>query len=249
MTGPLSISPAWSRPGLYSLSDEKSMAGQGLSALKKSPVLGDLSRDLLEEIETAAHVRQYARKEFIFAQDEPMDFLYIVREGRVKLFVVAATGKSYTYSIAHCGDTLHGIALFSDSLCKSSAQAMDPVTLMCLKKSWFLDFVNRHPDILVKIINILGRQVHNARQRLLDTVTRDVRQRLINTLNMLYGKFGATIHITNEELSELAGTTTETTIRIMGQLRKSRIIRTNRGQVHIIDPHHLNKCGTDITII
>ncbi len=55
----------------------------------------------------------------------------------------------------------------------------------------------------------------------------------------LYDKFGDTLKFTSNELAELAGTTTESTIRAMGRLRKRGIITSGRGEVSITKPAQL----------
>ena len=220
-----------------------------LKTFKQSPSLAHLGDDELWELANLATHRRFAKGEFIFIEGDPPDFLYIVQEGRVKLFKGSSSGKSLTFSIAHYGDTLHGIVLFTGKPCWISAQAMDEVTLLCLRAEAFLSFVTRHPSILMKIIEILGNQIHSTNLRLIDVVSVDVKQRLLNVLSMLSSKFGSTLFFTNEELAELAGTTTETTIRIMGQLKKSGVIDTRRGEVRIKDCNRLDDLSSDFIMI
>ena len=42
-----------------------------------------------------------------------LDFSYVVQEDRFKLFKESYSGKSHTFSIARCGNTLHEIVLFT----------------------------------------------------------------------------------------------------------------------------------------
>jgi CRP/FNR family transcriptional regulator len=52
---------------------------------------------------------------------------------------------------------------------------------------------------------------------------------------MLFIKFGTTLSLTREELGELAGTTTETTIRVLSKLKAGGIISSSRGKIVILD--------------
>ncbi len=216
---------------------------------KQSPSLGHLEDSELLELVDISSRSCFAKGEFIFLEGDLLNFLYNHKKGRVKLFKGSCSGKSYTFSIAHLGDTLHGIVLFTEKPCWISAQAMDEVTLLCLSRVAFLSFVTRHPSVLINIIKILGNQINSTNLRLIDVVSVDVKQRLLNVLSMLSSKFGTTLFFTNEELAELAGTTTETTIRIIGQLKKSGVIDTRRGQVRIMDCNLLNDLSTDFIMI
>jgi CRP-like cAMP-binding protein len=52
---------------------------------------------------------------------------------------------------------------------------------------------------------------------------------------MLFIKFGTTLSLTREELAELAGTTTETAIRVLSKLKAAGIISSTRGRIVILN--------------
>jgi len=81
--------------------------------------------------------------------------------------------------------------------------------------------------------------VDSSNSRILDMVEKKVVQRLKRILYTLTEKFGPTLNFTAIEISELAGTTTESALRILGQLREEGIIEKKRGQIRIVDPKAL----------
>jgi len=212
-----------------------------IAVLKQSPGFAHLDEDELKEIADLARPRHFAKGQFIFLEGDPPDFFYVVQEGRVKLFKESFSGKIFTAIVAHRADTLHAVVLFGGKPRWVSAQAIDEVTVLCVKSEDFLSFVTEHPSVLMKIIGILGEQVHSAHERLIDMVGERAEQRLLNVLNMLSSKFGTTLSFTSEELADLAGTTTETTIRVMSQLKKSGLISSSRGKIVILDEARLHR--------
>jgi len=52
---------------------------------------------------------------------------------------------------------------------------------------------------------------------------------------MLSAKLGLSLPFTRQEIADMAGTTTETAIRVMSQLKDRGIIRSVRGKVIILD--------------
>ncbi len=72
-----------------------------------------------------------------------------------------------------------------------------------------------------------------------------VERRLVQALLTLSKKFGATIPLTKHELSELASTTVETTIRVLSQLKKQGILTSSRGSTTITKPAQLAKLLTN----
>jgi CRP-like cAMP-binding protein len=95
------------------------------------------------------------------------------------------------------------------------------------------------------IIVILGRAVDSANSRILDMMEKRVEQRLLKVLLTLYRKFGKTLDFTSIELAEMAGTTTESTLRVMARLRQSGIILTRRGQIQILKAASLEHVGSE----
>jgi CRP-like cAMP-binding protein len=52
---------------------------------------------------------------------------------------------------------------------------------------------------------------------------------------MLYSRLGPNLPFTRQEIADMAGTTTETAIRVMSRLRDGGIIRSVRGKTVILD--------------
>jgi CRP/FNR family transcriptional regulator, nitrogen oxide reductase regulator len=214
-----------------------------IAVFRQSPIFAHLSEDEFRKIADLARPHHYAKGEFVFLEGDPPHFCHVVQEGRVKLFKQSFSGKIFTVKVASCGDTLHAVVLFEGEPRWATAQAMDQVTLLRIKREEFISFVANRFGILMKMIGILGEQAHSAHERLIDMVGERAEQRLLNVLNMLCSKFGTILSFTSEELADLAGTTTETTIRVISQLKKSALISSSRGKIVILDEAKLRRCS------
>lgn len=206
-----------------------------VEVFKQSPTLAHLSEGELSELAALATRRHFAKGDFIFHEGDIAESFYAVEEGRVKLFKESPSGKNFILDVAHRGDTLHAFVLFDAKPRWLSAQAMGEVTVLCVTREKFLSFVIKHPSIAMKIIGILGEQVHSAHDRLRDIVADGAEQRLINVLHMLYSKFGTTLFFTAEDIADLAGTTRETIERMMSRLKNSGLVSCTRGRIVILD--------------
>jgi len=205
-----------------------------VKVLKHSPTFAGLGEDQLSEISRVAIPRRFKKGEFIFHQGDPPNFFYVVQQGIVKTFKVSSFGKHIIVKIASFGDTLNASALFVEKHFVS-AQAIDEVVVLSIRKKEYLFLVNKYPLIAMNIVAILGKGLDNEYERILDLVGEPVEQRLCNFLFMLFSKFGTTLSLTREELAELAGTTTETTIRVLSRLKAAGIISSTRGKIIILN--------------
>ncbi|WP_056009616.1 Crp/Fnr family transcriptional regulator [Dethiosulfatarculus sandiegensis] len=216
---------------------------QKIAILNKTLGFEELDPDQLANLAELSSIRFYKKGEYIFHEGDTPRYFKVVVEGLVKLSKSTESGKAYTAVMGWPGDTLNAVTLFEDLPRFLSAQAIRTSTILCLKKTDFVDFVFQHPTVALRIIKILGHLVQTSYERILDMVAEKAEQRIINMLFMLYKKFGHTLNFTNQELADLVGATTETTIRIMGQLRKQGIVQSARGRIQIADPVALEKLG------
>ena len=206
----------------------------GIEVFKACPTFAGLGKDQLSEIAAFAAPHHFKKGEFIFHQGDPPNFFYVVQQGIVKTYKVSAFGKHIIVKIASFGDTLNASALFGDKHFVS-AQAIDEVVVLSIRKKEYLSLVNKYPLIAMNIVTILGKGLDNEYERILDLVGETVEHRLCNFLFMLFIKFGTTLSLTREELAELAGTTTETAIRVLSRLKTAGIISSTRGKIIILN--------------
>jgi CRP-like cAMP-binding protein len=107
--------------------------------------------------------------------------------------------------------------------------------LLGIKKADFLNFLAKYPTVSLRIIAILSGRLRDAQNRLRDLAGERVEQRLARMMLMLSDKLGATLPFTRQELSDMAGTTTETTIRTLSHWEDRGIVSSTRGKVTISD--------------
>jgi len=202
---------------------------------RQSPIFASLDEDELKKIAGLATSHHFKKGEFIILEgDAPLPF-HIIQEGRVKVFKQSSSGKDFTIGAFHHGDTFGEVAVFDGKACSASAQAMDETIVLTIRRDEFLSLVARNPIIAMKIIGIMGERIKSAHNSLRDLAADRVEQRLTKVLLMLSSKYGTTLPFTRQEIADMAGTTTETTIRVMNRLKNSGIIRSTRGKMIIMD--------------
>ena len=216
---------------------------QKLELLQSTVAFEELTKEDLLPLAEQSHCRTFYRNQFIFYEGDRADYYHVVASGRVRLCKLSPNGKIFTTTVADRGDPINAVVLFDSSPRFLSAQALEDSVILTLRGKTFVSFVMSRPDVAVKIISILGRGAKSINERILDIVAEKVEQRVINILFMLYYKFGNPLKITNRELADLAGTTTETAIRVVRQLGRDGLVKTSRGQIKITSPSHLETKG------
>jgi CRP-like cAMP-binding protein len=207
--------------------------------LRQSPTFAILDENEFQELTSLAKEKVFVSNSMIFWEGDPSDWFYIITSGKVKVTKLASSGKEIILSFFSPGEIVGEVAVFENKPYPASAQAVEETRLIGIKKSEFMDFLLRHPDVALKIIGILSGRLREAQSRLRDLAGERVEQRLARMLLMLSAKLGSILPFTRQELSDMAGTTTETTIRVLSQWKDHGIIRSDRGKIIIADEPRL----------
>ena len=207
-----------------------------LQGLKKCLCFDDLSEDALKEVAESANLRYFKRGAHILHEGDPPTFFQVIQEGRVKVFKQSTSGKDVILGVVSPGQALNGVVLFEPRPHSMSAQALDDVTIIRVRRDDYLALVKRHPSVALKIIGMLDKILDTAYNRLVDVIGESAEQRVCNALYMLNEKFGNELEFTTESIGDLAGIRTETAIRILGKLKESRVIDSpGRGKLRILN--------------
>jgi len=203
--------------------------------LRHSSIFSRLNDDELGELANLTIERTFMPNEFIFWDGDTPDWFYMVTEGKVKVLKHSSSGKEFIIAFFGPGEMFGEVAVFENKPYPASAQAVIETKVVGIKREDFLSFLANRPQVSLRTINVLGERLRDAQSRLRDLAGERVEQRLASVLLMLSTKLGSTLPFTRQEIADMAGTTTETAIRIMSSLKDRRIIRTVRGKVIILD--------------
>ena len=204
-------------------------------ALKQALIFSSLSESDLAELSRLASERRFKAGEYVFWEGDAPGYFYILVEGRIKVLKHSSSGKEVIIAFFGPGEMFGEVAVFEDKPYPASAQAATDTRVLAIRKGDFLKLLSSHPQVALVIINILGGRLRESQGRLRDLAAERAQQRLARTLLALSAKLGSTLPFTRQEIADMAGTTTETAIRLMSRLREGQIISSTRGEITILD--------------
>ncbi|MBI2869530.1 MAG: Crp/Fnr family transcriptional regulator [Chloroflexi bacterium] len=207
--------------------------------LRRAPIFASLDPADLAALAGLAREAGLKAGEFVFWEGNESRDLYIIARGRVKVLKYASTGKEFIIAFFGPGEMLGEAAVFQGKPYPATAQATEDTQLLVLSREAFLHFLGGHPGVALAIISMLSARLRDAQSRLKDLAGERVEQRLARVLLMLAAKLGPALPFTRQELADMAGTTTETAIRVTGQLRERGIIRSVRGKLTVVNEEKL----------
>lgn len=205
-------------------------------------IFADLNDTEMEAIAAAAPMRQFAPGELLYSPPEPTETLFILKQGRVRIFRVSSDGRALTTAIVTPGTIFGEMLLLGQQMHDNFAEALDRVVVCVLNRQDVQRFLMSDARISARISEILGHRVSQLERRLSDTVFKSVPQRVATTLCLLAQEQqrrplsrGLQVSLTHEQVAALAGTSRETTTKVLNEFAEQGMLRLGRGKFAILD--------------
>ncbi len=203
------------------------------------PLLSTAGEALRTEIDGLSRRYTYGENEQIFSEGECAEFLPIVASGRVKMIHFLQPGKEVIIGIFGPGEMFAVPPVFDGGKYPSTAVAMEETELFLLGRDHFLDLIRRSDEFAFAVIAWMCEMLREKTATIQNLATASPEHRVATVLLKLASREGSSlpvrIELRRQEIAEMAGLTTETTIRVIRRLANKDLLQIDRGKV-IIDP-------------
>jgi CRP-like cAMP-binding protein len=194
---------------------------------------------LLAKANGARTIAEYRINERIFAQGDPANAIFYIKEGKVKLTVVSKQGKEAVVAILRDGDFFGEGCLAGQPLRMATATAITESAVMKLDKAIVVRLLHAEPSFSEMFVaHLLSRNI-KIEEDLVDQLFNSSEKRLARVL-LLLANFGkenkpepVIPKISQETLAGIVGTTRSRVSFFMNRFRKLGFIDYNGGlEVH-----------------
>jgi len=209
--------------------------------IRQCMLMLDFKDSEIKELATYAQQVSMESGEFLFKSGDRPKNLYFVNEGILKSIMHSPSGKDLVLSFYCAGDVIGEAAFFTGEPYASSALTVSASKLLLIPKEYFTSYIQNHPEVYVKTINILVRRIIMFQYRLEDFAGANALQRLLRILINLFEQFDGSVPLTKYSIADEAGLAPETTIRIMAHLEREGYIESSRGKVTLLDKDGLKE--------
>jgi CRP-like cAMP-binding protein len=191
------------------------------------------SRNFLKRIGAQKTTREYQDQQAIYSQGDAADAMFQIQHGNVKLAVASPRGKQAVIAILGPGDVFGEGCLVNRSLRMSTATAIQPSTIACVKKGILVRLIRQEPAFAKLFISYLLSRMVRVEEDFVDRLFNFSEKRLARILLLLthFGKEGrdgtAFPRINQEHLAQMVGTTRSRVSHFMNKFRKLGFVDYN----------------------
>jgi CRP-like cAMP-binding protein len=215
--------------------------------LRQVSIFHTLSPQDMKEISPYFLSGKYGKKEAIFSEGDPSEWLYIVKKGKVKITKLSQEGKEIILEIISPNDFFGGIAVLRGFPYPANAVAMEDTEVVKISRRNLMSIIDRFPNLMYCIATNIGDRIKGSHETLKSIALEKVESRIASLLLKLSDKAGErspegvviNMKLTKQDIAEMVGTTVETSIRTMSKLSKAGLVSSKAGKIVIRDLERL----------
>jgi CRP/FNR family cyclic AMP-dependent transcriptional regulator len=180
----------------------------------------------LELIASLLIERRYARNTTIVEEVLPGDYMYVIREGRVKVTKLSDEGREKILNFLDEGGFFGEMALLDRAPRIASVKTLKPVRLLALSRTDFLNALRTSPDLAMAVIQELVRRLREVDEQASSLSFQRVKERTKGLLRRLAQESAddperrTTAALTHQQIADMIGTSRETVTRVVKELKQ-----------------------------
>jgi CRP-like cAMP-binding protein len=199
----------------------------------------DLGAEERNGLFARVRTRTYAGGETIFHMGSPGDSMMAVLSGSVRISVPSQEGKEVLLAILQQGEIFGEIALLDNKERTADATALAACHLAILERRDVLAFLDRHPEIWPKIVQVLCGRLRNTDQHIAELALLQLPTRLAKVLLRFAGEAAGPaggarllrVELSQRELGNICGTSRESINKCLGAWQRRAIVQVEEGVI------------------
>ncbi len=199
-----------------------------------------VSSRTMDEIRRHKASRLYKRGDIVFAADEIPTGVFYVSKGLVRLESNSTCGKTSVFRLVKEGEILGFRAFIAREAYHVSAYVHEDSVIHYLSKETISKITLESPEFLLNMATQLSVQLREADIRMESILHKDAISRVASALLFFKERYPEQAW-TRKEISEWAGTTPETVIRILTKMKEDGLIEQCGRALKILNHQRLNE--------
>lgn len=218
--------------------------------LSEVDILEPLSREELDKLARSLPDTRLEEGEFLYVPQERGENLFVLKEGRVRVYRTDLEGRELTLEVVREGTVLGEMSLGPRRLRMAYARAVEPSLVARLRRAELDDLIRRNPEVGVGLVRLLSERLRLCHNRMADFANKEVPARLASLLIYLVEGEGVAIgeghykiptRYTHERLGTMIGAGRVAVTRAFAQLRKVGATEQKNHLIRVVDMEALER--------
>jgi len=210
--------------------------------------LRDFDKEAEQELNNIGTVATLNKERLIFNVGSPGKHVYILLEGRIKIYELTTEGKEVIHWFCFPGEIFGLAEIVSGGVRNVAAQACTGVRVLKIKHKDFVEFMRCYPDVALKIIDLLSCRLRELGDVVSNLVADDVTARVFKLITRLGARYGSgdgnevrlNICLTHQEMADMIGTTRQTVTTVLSSLKRKEFLRIENKVIYIQNNEWIN---------
>lgn len=213
--------------------------------LKQIPLFATLADEHLNTLLADFRLRTYRPNEIIFHQSDNSDELYIVVQGKVRIFKISPAGYETSIQIFSTYDVVGEFAAIDNQPRSATAKAIGHCQLIEMRGDKFMQYMQMMPNLAIEMTRLVISKVRWTATYAETIAQYDAAGRLLHILLLYNERFGQEIEpgkrylvdlaMNQADLASLIGARREWVNRLLQDWHKRGLISFDSGRITIMD--------------
>ncbi len=200
------------------------------------PMFSSLSEETLKRLKDKMFIKEYKNKSIVFFEGDRSDYIYVVLEGKVKLYKTTQKNTQVHINILKAPSLIGEFAAFERSPFPATCQFITDGVMGKIPIDFFENELLTQKNVALNVIRSL-----TAKVALLSTLIHQetVLSSEAKVANIILNESSIFERLKNSEIAEILNLTPETLSRILSKFKKDDIIELKRHKITILDSKKL----------
>ncbi len=203
-----------------------------------NPLFSEISSEDISLIASYGKTHSYSKNSIIINQGDESDCLYVVQQGRVKVYISDEYGAEIILRYEGPGEYFGELALIDKAPRSASVETLEDSKLTYVSRAGFEECLHDKPEIAVKLVRAMSQRIRNLTEELSDCALKTIYQRVSTKLTKMSveqdGKQVIPQRMTHQEIAGLVGSSREMVSRLMKKLQDGGYISVHKKQISIL---------------
>ena len=204
--------------------------------LKRIRLFNSLTDEELCDISPKVILKEYKKNHVILREQDTNSFMYIIVQGKVKIYQVTDGGREMILSVHSSGEFFGEMSLIDGKTDPATVAALEPSLIAVISRIEFYELLHSQKKVLENLLALLCTRLRESWKKIQMMNFNDASQRIKMLLLMLAEDYGEKtdegitlrIKLIHQNIADMAGLTRETVTRVLDKWKNSGEIRITK---------------------